>query len=72
MSASEESLNGGPPPLSVYESLEEIHVLVLAQILRRPIVVIADTMLKVGTDRGKEGRAWSPAGSERSADISRP
>ncbi|XP_043197205.1 OTU domain-containing protein 7B-like [Amphibalanus amphitrite] len=42
----EETLNGGPPPLSVYESLEEIHVLVLAHILRRPIVVVADTTLK--------------------------
>ena len=40
-------MNGAPPPLSVYESLEEIHVLVLAHILRRPIVVVADTMLKV-------------------------
>ena len=44
---SEELLNGEPSPLSVYESLEEIHVLVLAHILRRPIVVISDTMLKV-------------------------
>jgi len=30
----------------LYESLEEIHVLVLAHILRRPIIVVADTVLK--------------------------
>ena len=30
----------------VYESLEEIHIFALAHVLRRPIVVIADTMLK--------------------------
>lgn len=30
----------------VYESLEEIHVLALAHVLRRPVIVIADTMLK--------------------------
>lgn len=30
----------------VYESLEEIHILVLAHVLKRPIIVIADTMLK--------------------------
>ncbi|XP_061451079.1 OTU domain-containing protein 7A isoform X2 [Rhineura floridana] len=30
----------------VYESLEEFHVFVLAHILRRPIVVVADTMLR--------------------------
>lgn len=30
-----------------YESLEEIHVLALAHILKRPILVIADTVLKV-------------------------
>lgn len=32
----------------MYESLEEIHVLVLAHMLRRPIIVVADVMLKVG------------------------
>lgn len=37
----------------VYESLEEFHVFVLAHILRRPIVVVADTMLR---DSGGEGR----------------
>lgn len=31
-----------------YESLEEIHVLALAHVLKRPIFVIADTVLKVG------------------------
>lgn len=30
----------------VYESLEEIHILALAHVLQRPIIVIADTMLK--------------------------
>lgn len=30
----------------VYESLEEIHILALAHVLHRPIIVIADTMLK--------------------------
>lgn len=39
----------------VYESLEEFHVFVLAHVLRRPIVVVADTMLR---DSGGEG---SPA-----------
>lgn len=37
----------------VYESLEEFHVFVLAHILRRPIVVVADTMLR---DSGGEGK----------------
>jgi hypothetical protein len=32
---------------AVYESLEEVHVLALAHVLRRPIVVIADLVLKV-------------------------
>jgi OTU domain-containing protein 7 len=32
---------------ATYESLEEVHVLALAHVLRRPIVVIADLMLKV-------------------------
>ncbi|KAG5843043.1 hypothetical protein ANANG_G00184300 [Anguilla anguilla] len=36
----------------VYESLEELHVFVLAHVLRRPIVVVADTMLR---DSGGEG-----------------
>lgn len=37
----------------MYESLEEFHVFVLAHILRRPIVVVADTMLR---DSGGEGK----------------
>jgi hypothetical protein len=32
---------------ATYESLEEVHVLALAHVLRRPIIVIADLMLKV-------------------------
>lgn len=39
----------------VYESLEEFHVFVLAHILRRPIVVVADTMLR---DSGGEGKIF--------------
>ncbi|XP_059479805.1 OTU domain-containing protein 7B-like isoform X1 [Neocloeon triangulifer] len=31
---------------AVYESLEEVHVLALAHVLRRPIIVIADLVLK--------------------------
>ncbi|XP_069695244.1 OTU domain-containing protein 7B-like isoform X3 [Periplaneta americana] len=31
---------------ATYESLEEVHVLALAHVLRRPIIVIADLMLK--------------------------
>ncbi|XP_063243760.1 OTU domain-containing protein 7B-like isoform X2 [Bacillus rossius redtenbacheri] len=31
---------------ATYESLEEIHVLALAHVLRRPIIIIADVMLK--------------------------
>lgn len=61
-----EQPSDSPPALSpsvdnaedpVYESLEEFHVFVLAHILRRPIVVVADTMLR---DSGGEGklRAW--------------
>lgn len=38
----------------VYESLEEFHVFVLAHVLRRPIVVVADTMLR---DSGGEGES---------------
>jgi OTU domain-containing protein 7 len=32
---------------NIYESLEEVHVLALAHVLKRPIIVIADIMLKV-------------------------
>ncbi|XP_022110578.1 OTU domain-containing protein 7B-like [Acanthaster planci] len=38
-----------------YESLEEFHVFVLAHILRRPIIVVSDTML-----RGADGEAFAP------------
>ncbi|XP_066590473.1 OTU domain-containing protein 7B-like [Prorops nasuta] len=38
-----------------YQSLEEVHVLALAHILRRPIIVIAETMLK-----DAEGVALAP------------
>lgn len=30
----------------MYESLEEFHVFVLAHVLQRPIIVVADTILK--------------------------
>lgn len=43
----------------VYESLEEFHVFVLAHVLRRPIVVVADTMLR---DSGGEGNPNSILG----------
>ncbi|XP_039593712.1 tumor necrosis factor alpha-induced protein 3 isoform X2 [Polypterus senegalus] len=39
-----------------YDSLEDIHILVLANILRRPIIVIADQVLK----SMKSGTAFSP------------
>ena len=29
-----------------YESLEELHVFILAHVLRRPVIVVADTILK--------------------------
>jgi len=32
--------------VAVYESLEEFHVFVLAHVLRRPIIVVAERMLK--------------------------
>ncbi|XP_073978928.1 OTU domain-containing protein 7B-like isoform X5 [Rhodnius prolixus] len=31
---------------NIYESLEEIHVLALAHVIKRPIIVVADTVLK--------------------------
>lgn len=43
------SSNGGQSSdcqSEVYESLEELHVLALAHVLKRPIIVIADTVLK--------------------------
>ncbi|KFW04271.1 OTU domain-containing protein 7B, partial [Fulmarus glacialis] len=48
---------GGVEP--VYESLEEFHVFVLAHVLKRPIVVVADTMLR---DSGGEAFAPIPFG----------
>ena len=38
-----------------YESLEELHVYVLANILQRPIIIVADTIL-----RDAEGDALAP------------
>ena len=38
-----------------YESLEEFHVFVLAHVLRRPIIVVADTVL-----RDSHGEALAP------------
>ncbi|XP_070541804.1 OTU domain-containing protein 7B-like [Ptychodera flava] len=38
-----------------YESLEEFHVFVLAHVLRRPIIVVADTVL-----RDSNGEAFAP------------
>ena len=37
---------GGHSSVAVYESLEEFHVFILAHVLRRPIIVVAETMLK--------------------------
>lgn len=42
--ASSSSASSSAQPL--YESLEEVHVLALAHVLRRPIIVVADTVLK--------------------------
>lgn len=57
------STNGTSGPDSsdepVYESLEEFHVFVLAHVLKRPIVVVADTMLR---DSGGEAFAPIPFG----------
>ncbi|XP_068109307.1 OTU domain-containing protein 7B isoform X2 [Hyperolius riggenbachi] len=55
-------VNGGGIESSeepVYESLEEFHVFVLAHVLKRPIVVVADTMLR---DSGGEAFAPIPFG----------
>ena len=45
LSTVSEDDTGDTNPL--YESLEEVHVLVLAHVLRRPIIVVSDTVLKV-------------------------
>ncbi|XP_070622639.1 OTU domain-containing protein 7B [Erythrolamprus reginae] len=47
------------PEEPVYESLEEFHVFVLSHVLKRPIVVVADTMLR---DSGGEAFAPIPFG----------
>ena len=39
----------------VYESLEEFHVFVLAHVIQRPIIVVADTIL-----RDASGEAMAP------------
>ena len=43
----------------VYESLEEFHVFVLAHVIQRPIIVVADTILK---DSSGEALAPIPFG----------
>ena len=43
----------------MYESLEEVHVLALAHVLRRPIIVVADTVLKVTINDNDENRMSS-------------
>merc|ERR1712018_111900 len=58
-SASSTASNGSSTSSSttsmMYESLEEIHVLALAHVLRRPIIVVADTIL-----RDMNGEALAP------------
>lgn len=52
----EKSLDGGEDEnAATYESLEEIHVLALAHILRRTIIVVSDVFL-----RDMNGEAFSP------------
>lgn len=51
----------------VYESLEEFHVFVLAHVLRRPIVVVADTMLRDSGGEGKIIHLPTPPSSIRNA-----
>lgn len=46
---------GGHSSVAVYESLEEMHVFILAHVLRRPIIVIAETLL-----RDSSGSALAP------------
>ena len=43
----DETLSLTADEATLYESLEEIHVLALAHILRRPIIIVADTILRV-------------------------
>lgn len=42
----------------MYESLEEFHVFVLSHVLKRPIVVVADTMLRDSGGEGKKSAVW--------------
>lgn len=51
----------------MYESLEEFHVFVLAHVLKRPIVVVADTMLR---DSGGEGESAGQPCVQRRAEHS--
>jgi len=46
---------GGSSNPVVYESLEEFHVFVLAHVIQRPIIVVADTIL-----RDASGEAMAP------------
>ncbi len=50
---------GGEESEVFYESLEEFHVFILAHVLRRPIIVVADTILK---DSNGEALAPIPFG----------
>lgn len=48
----------------MYESLEEFHVFVLAHVLKRPIVVVADTMLRDSGGEGEDPALFeTPSGS---------
>ncbi|XP_051162054.1 OTU domain-containing protein 7B-like isoform X1 [Leptopilina boulardi] len=49
------SINPRNQTITSYQSLEEVHVLALAHVLQRPIIIIAETML-----RDSEGVALSP------------
>lgn len=42
-------------PDQIYESLEEIHVFALAHVLKRPVLVVADTVL-----RNANGEEFAP------------
>lgn len=46
MSGGKKALPDDDDQPHVYQSLEELHILALAHVLRRPILVVADTMLK--------------------------
>ena len=68
-------MNGGGGEEEVcYESLEEFHVFVLAHCLRRPIIVVADTILKVsnysGLSCGAKQSGWEHSQYSQTIDIS--